>query len=331
MATQNPSTYISLSADPALAVFASQLPVIPSTAQVVVIELYETVKNTTVFTTEVVNNITNNPGGSSTQVQYNTGSAFGGDTGLTFNSSTKALTVTGNVNAGNVVATAFTGLASVATYATTANAVAGANVSGFVANANVANTAWSVAGANVSGYVANANVANTALSVGLSGVSGLGNIAVVNLDGNVANLITGTGTFVAIPVAGLSGFSGLTGLQGLSGFSGLDGTQGLSGFSGLTGLQGLSGFSGLDGTQGLSGFSGLDGTQGLSGFSGLDGTGIVAATIWISLPAPTGNIGMRSMVTDSGLTAVGSFGLSGYSGGANIVPVYSDGTQWLIG
>ncbi len=45
-----------------------------------------------------------------------------------------------------------------ATYATTANAVAGANVSGEVSFAATAN---SVAGANVTGFVANANVANT--------------------------------------------------------------------------------------------------------------------------------------------------------------------------
>jgi hypothetical protein len=57
-----------------------------------------------------------------------------------------------------------------------------------------------IAGANVSGFVANANVANTAFSVAAANVSGLGNIATINLDGNVSNLLTGNGTYVAIPV-----------------------------------------------------------------------------------------------------------------------------------
>jgi len=57
-----------------------------------------------------------------------------------------------------------------------------------------------IAGANVSGFVPNANVANTAFAVALSNVSGAGNIATLNLDGNVSNLLTGNGTYVAIPV-----------------------------------------------------------------------------------------------------------------------------------
>lgn len=57
-----------------------------------------------------------------------------------------------------------------------------------------------ITGANVSGFVPNANVANTAFAVAAANVSGLGNIATLNLDGNVSNLLTGNGTYVAIPV-----------------------------------------------------------------------------------------------------------------------------------
>jgi hypothetical protein len=78
------------------------------------------------------------------------------------------ITTTGNVSVGNIIGNgqALTGLT-------------GANVGGFVPNANVANTAFAVAAANV---------------------SGLGNIATLNLDGNISNLLTGNGTYVAIPV-----------------------------------------------------------------------------------------------------------------------------------
>lgn len=41
------------------------------------------------------------PGGSDTEVQYNDGGAFGGDSGMTFNESTNVLSVTGRVVAGN--------------------------------------------------------------------------------------------------------------------------------------------------------------------------------------------------------------------------------------
>jgi hypothetical protein len=141
---------------------------------------------------------------------------------------TNNLVVTGNFSVGNLVANN----ANYANFAGNAFAVAGANVSGTVANATfattagsantansatVANSANAVAGANVSGTVANATyadnagnanfansatVANSANSVTLANVSGAGNIAGINLDGNVSNLLTGNGTFVAIPTGG---------------------------------------------------------------------------------------------------------------------------------
>jgi len=73
------------------------------------------------------------------------------------------------------------------------------------ANANYANfagTAFSVSGSNVSGAVNLATYATTANAVALANVSGAGNIASINLDGNVANLLTGAGTYVAIPTGG---------------------------------------------------------------------------------------------------------------------------------
>jgi hypothetical protein len=73
--------------------------------------------------------------------------------------------------------------ANLATYATTANSVAGANVSGEVANAN---------------YSSYANIAATANSVAVANVSGIGNIATINLDGNLGNVLYGNGVFAAV-------------------------------------------------------------------------------------------------------------------------------------
>ena len=89
--------------------------------------------------------------------------------------------------------------ANYATYAGTAYSVSGSNVSGQVANANYATfagTAYSVSGSNVSGDVSganHANVADTANSVSVGNVSGIGNIATINLDGNVSNILHGNG------------------------------------------------------------------------------------------------------------------------------------------
>ena len=59
-----------------------------------------------------------------------------------------------------------------------------------------------IQGANVSGFVANANIANTAYSVAVANVSGIGNIATINKDGNVSNILYGNGVFAAAPAGG---------------------------------------------------------------------------------------------------------------------------------
>lgn len=134
-----------------------------------------------------------------------------------------SLAVTGNINAGNIdggniiVANFFYGDGGFLTNV----AGGGSNYS----NSNVANylpsylpsytgnisANWVIAGhfmgnahnlsslpgANVQGFVPNANVSNTALSVAAANVSGLGNIALINLDGNASNVLRGNGTWGA--------------------------------------------------------------------------------------------------------------------------------------
>ena len=60
--------------------------------------------NVTIDNTDPQNPIINTTiGGSDTQVQFNDGGSFGGDTGLTYNKSTDSLTVLGGVNVGDVL------------------------------------------------------------------------------------------------------------------------------------------------------------------------------------------------------------------------------------
>lgn len=116
------------------------------------------------------------PGGANTQIQFNDAGSFGGDSGLTFNKTTNDLTVAGNIVStdGNV----------------TANWVIGDYVSGN------ATPLHHIPGANVTGAVSFATTAN---AVAAANVSGLGNVALVNFDGNSSNVLYGNGVFDSIP------------------------------------------------------------------------------------------------------------------------------------
>ena len=82
----------------------------------------------------------------------------------------------------------------------------GATALGNAATANYfigsGNLLSNIQGANVSGFVANANIANTAYSVAVANISGIGNIATINKDGNVSNILYGNGVFAAAPAGG---------------------------------------------------------------------------------------------------------------------------------
>jgi hypothetical protein len=98
-----------------------------------------------------------------------------------------AVTGSGNAQLGNYAAANF--------YAGNGYLLSG--VAALTANyANFAGTAYSVSGSNVVGDVAganHANVADVANSVSVANVVGIGNIAVINLDGNVSNILHGNG------------------------------------------------------------------------------------------------------------------------------------------
>jgi hypothetical protein len=118
-------------------------------------------------------------------------------------------------------------LATLATTATTANAVAGANVSGEVSFAQVANsvaganvsgevdfaaTANAVAGANVSGSVSTATVAGTVSTAAQPNITSVGSLSSLSVTGNVsAGNVLGTGgvfTYVSGDGANLTAITG---------------------------------------------------------------------------------------------------------------------------
>jgi hypothetical protein len=62
-----------------------------------------------------------------------------------------------------------------------------------------------------------------------------------------------------------------------------------------------------------------------------DGTLVFPTVTLATLPNPVLVPGARAMVTDSNVTASGNFGAIVAGGGSDIVPVFSDGVNWLIG
>jgi len=133
----------------------------------------------------------------------------------------------------------------------------------------------------------------------------------------------------ATGATGASGLQGDIGSTGATGANGLDGATGATGASGIQGLTGATGSVGASGPEGATGATGLGGAIGPEGATGATGAGLIGSTVYASLPSPTA--GARGFITDGNLVAAGNFAAQVSGGGANSVPVYSDGTNWYIG
>ena len=100
---------------------------------------------------------------------------------------------TANAVAGSNVS----GAVGLATFADTANAIAASNVSGTVASATVAASANSVAGANVTGTVATATTAGTVTTAAQPNITSVGSLTSVTVSGNANVGNIGTTALVA--------------------------------------------------------------------------------------------------------------------------------------
>jgi hypothetical protein len=175
--------------------------------------------------------------------------------------------------------------------------IAASNVVGTVGSATVAASANAVAGANVSG-----NVARATVSTGVS-----------NPDGQNSIVLEGGG---AINLVSFDNFgSGAHTLRYRS-----DGYLTIS--SGTAYEYKFPIGDGLAGD-----ILKTDGVGNLAWSNALP----KSTTTVGALPSFTGNAGMRSFVTDANLIAVGNFGATVGAGGSNNVPVFCDGSAWLIG
>jgi hypothetical protein len=179
-----------------------------------------------------------------------------------------------------------------------------------------------------------------------------------------------TGPAGADGATGATGPAGATGPTGATGPAGADGATGATGPAGADGATGATGsFSGnltanIDG-QGysISNIGNISATRlqndanlvirsnvagtlrnwtfdvlgdlNLPAGGNIVGSGYVAANRIITDPVPLANLtaaaGARAFVSDANLVAAGNFGVQIGSGGANVVPVWSDGTNWYMG
>ena len=143
------------------------------------------------------------PGGLDTQIQFNDGGLFGGNSGFTFNKSSGNVAIAGNLSvAGNIFGNVN---ANYSNFAGTAFSVNGSNVTGEVANATFATTAGTVTtnaqpnitsigtltSLGVNGNIVASNItANTGIFTGNG--SGLSAIVGANVTGSVSSAITAT-------------------------------------------------------------------------------------------------------------------------------------------
>jgi len=141
-------------------------------------------------------------------------------------------------------------------------------------------------------------------------------------DGNTAN--AGSGGDIRIE-AGDAGNS-ISGSQGEGGFVTIQ-----AGYTSTTGLSG--------GDISLYPGNSIDGKHGdviIQGnftwtFSTSNAILLFPAVTLATLPSAAGVPGARAMIADSNVPAPGNFGAIAATGGSAVVPVFSDGVNWLIG
>jgi hypothetical protein len=293
------------------------------------------------------------PGGADTQVQFNDGGAFGGDAGLTYNKTTDELTVAGDINLddGGTFST------TVQSVTPTANrTISFPDATGTVALVSGANGTIQYNDAGTlkgnSNFTVNVDWDNsattfTALKVNVPDVlQGAGDSNLldlqaggtsrfkVNNNGSINIYSTGTNTPTSFGIG-----SPVTSL--LATYSGARWNAAIG--SDRLVLENTSwlGFSSLPGTNANFPLGGNVDTRLYRDSAGVvkitdgsAGTGylkLIPTTVGALTPAGTVGAGTKAFVTDSTSTLSAHHGQVVVGGGTNFVPVFSDGTNWIVG
>jgi hypothetical protein len=275
-----------------------------------------------------------------------------GATGATGAGSTGATGVAGSDGAtgatgvtGSVGSTGATGVAG-------SDGATGATGAGSTGATGVAGNDGATGATGVTGSVGSTGATGVAGSDGATGATGVtgsvGSTGATGVAGNDgATGATGAGSTGATGVAGSDGATGATG-AGSTGATGVTGATGPIGGSNTqvvfndAGTANGSANLTFDKVTNLFSVVGNISTGNLTttGAAGnITGANVISAntlvtlaTTFSGLPAAgTAGAGARDFITDGNLVASGNFGSVVAGGGSNSVPVYSDGTNWIIG
>jgi len=278
--------------------------------------------------------------GNATNVLHGDGS-FSADVTNYGNSNVAAFlpTYTGNItagnvfaNSGNIIATTFIGaLSGAATSATTAGTVTTAaqpnitsvgtlsslSVTGNISAGNVSATTFTGA---LSGAATSATTAGTVTTAAQPNITSVGTLTALTVSGTISGSVSGsagTVTTAAQPnITSVGTLSALTVSGTISGsVSGSAATAGTVTTAAQPNITSVGTLSSLNVTSTITA-----------------ATVKTTATTYSELPtASAAGAGSRQFITDSTLESLGNFGEIVAGGGANAVPVFSDGTNWLIG
>jgi collagen type VII alpha len=280
-------------------------------------------------------------GGSNTQVVFNDAGVANGSSALTFDKTTGNLSVnTGFVNAAAVKTT---GLIDVGTSLVAAGNITGANLLGPLANGN-SNVRIPSANGNVNiSAVGNANIlVITGTGANITGtLNATGNLTVGNANlGNlaVANFFQGDGGLLTnISVA--AGTQIVNGTSNVAASLNSNVTVGVAGNANVLVITGTG--VNVAGTLNVTANTNLVNLNATLGnftanvsANNFNANVIIKTTAvpFANLPsAATAGAGARAFINDGNIAATANFAAQVSGGGSNNVPVYSDGTNWLIG
>ena len=234
-----------------------------------------------------------------------------------------SITLTGNISA---TTGTFTG--SIA--ANNIGNITNINLDGNVQNVLRGDGTWSAdqttyGNSNVANYLPTytgniqANTVTAALFVGsganlaniqVGNVVGLGNVALINRDGNSSNVLFGNGVFAsAVTVPGATGATGPTGVTGPTGATGAGatGSTGPAGTNGTDGATGLTGPTGAPGVTGATGPVGGSNTQIIfNDASSANGSANLTFTKTTNLLNLNGNLSVSNTITAEGYNSTGA-------------------------
>ena len=291
---------------------------------------------------------TNTAAGSDTEVQFNDGGSLGGDDGLTFDKTTNALTVgASTADGGSAKIYGDINLDDGGTFSTTVQAVT-PTANRTISFPDATGTVALVSGAN--GTI-QYNDAGTLKGNSDFTVDPDWNDAAVTFTGlklNVTDTASASGSkLLDLQVGGANKFYMSTAGIGYLPTTGGDASAFIFGGTNITSAYAYTGQYGfrLRSTNALTWSSGTNltvldiglarsGAGVLKVTDGSTGTGylrLIPTTVGGLTAAATVGAGTKAFVTDSTSTLSAHHGQIVVGGGTNFVPVFSDGTNWIVG